>query len=120
MKKLSGFLFLLVMVFGIAVLTANASLIDQGDGTLRDGNLLWYQDLSDFTGATYGQQVTAINMSSLAGGGWTMATASEMEQLRANNTNAQIQASFLPARAGKGDLEVCKVKGRSLFLAEKL
>lgn len=77
----------------------NAALVDQGDGTLRDGNLLWHQDLADFISLNYGEQVAAINASPLAGGSWIMATASEMNQLRANNTNTQIQANFLPAYA---------------------
>jgi hypothetical protein len=95
MKKISYLIIMLFFIFGI-VGSVSAALVDQGDGTSLDGNLLWYQDLSDFVSGTYGQQVAAINAKSLAGGGWTMATLSEMTQLRAN-TDAQIQANFLPS-----------------------
>ena len=98
MKKIS-YLIMLFFIFGI-VGSVSAALVDQGDGTVRDGNLLWYQDLSDFTGLNFDQQVEAINTSLLAGGGWTMATLSEMQQLLANNTFEDIHNNFTHVYTG--------------------
>jgi len=81
MKKFSVICFLVILVSMLGGTTASALQLYENYIIDEVSGLEWYRDLSDFIGLTYNDQLTAIQNSDTAGGGWRMANADEFETL---------------------------------------
>ncbi|MCP4722516.1 MAG: PEP-CTERM sorting domain-containing protein [Desulfobacteraceae bacterium] len=69
----------------------NATLIDQGDGTIYDNvsSMYWYQNLNDFKGKTYNQLLSSVSSLTTGGFSWHIATEDDMDSLLDNNVGEQ-------------------------------
>jgi hypothetical protein len=97
MKKLLIGLEVVVMMCG-GVLSVNATLIDQGDGTIFDdiSGLYWQQEVGLWDNMTYDQQIADISTNYV---GWHMATSFDMQHLWSYEASA-IGAIFTPNYIG--------------------
>ena len=99
MNKIVIFLSAVVLFF-VTVGSANATFVDQGNGTLWDteSERYWWQDLSDFTSMDYEEQLDAI---SDIGYGYHLASDEEMEALF-TNTIQDIHNAFIHSGTSSG------------------
>jgi len=99
MKKIFCFFCAMFLCYGFLGI-ATASLIPLGNGTIKDdtNNLLWHQDLTDFTpNMNYDAQVSEIL--SVCGPDWHMALQSEMTALFNSYDYDDIDGIFTPTFA---------------------
>ena len=81
---------LVLSILSICILglsgVANATLIDQNDGTILDdvSGIYWYQNLNDFKNQTYAQQLSTIGNLTTGGFSWHLATSDDMDSLLDN------------------------------------
>lgn len=106
MKKKYVLLLILLSVFGV-VATAQATLLEVGDGVVYDevSDLYWYQDLTAFASRTYDEQILYIPDFTVADsnpddvyswGSWRMAEFEEIIGLKNGYSPYIISGVFVP------------------------